>query len=87
MTPEPEGGKQTVRVKAIGYLAVHLPDGGPVDLSVPVGGSPTAGEVMRLVGIPEDEVFLVIVNGRRVRREHRLVPGDEVVFVPPVAGG
>jgi molybdopterin converting factor small subunit len=43
---------------------------------------------MRLAGLPEDEVFVIIVNGRtRVTADHLLARGDEVTFVPPVAGG
>jgi molybdopterin converting factor small subunit len=42
---------------------------------------------MRRAGIPEDEVFLVLVNGKRAKLDQALSPGDEVTFIPPVAGG
>ncbi|HCJ09667.1 MAG TPA: hypothetical protein DHW14_00675, partial [Clostridiales bacterium] len=47
----------------------------------------TADELRKTLGIPDDEVFIVIVNGRRVKADYPLAPGDEVTFVPPVAGG
>jgi molybdopterin converting factor small subunit len=37
--------------------------------------------------LPDEEVFLVIVNGKRATLDRVLAPGDEVTFVPPVAGG
>jgi molybdopterin converting factor small subunit len=42
---------------------------------------------MRLAGLPDEEVFLAIVNGKRATPDRILAPGDMVTFVPPVAGG
>lgn len=71
----------------MGLLVGRLPGGGPLDLPIPPGHTLTAAEAMLAAGIPDEEVYIIIVNRRRVRPDHRLVPGDEVVFVPPVAGG
>ncbi len=76
-----------VTVKTLGFLASRLPGGGPVTVSFPETGGLTAGEAMRRAGIPEDEVFLVLVNGKRAKLDQALSPGDEVTFIPPVAGG
>jgi len=81
------GAGGEVKVKAIGYLTRHLPGGGPVSVPVPPGGSVTAGEAMRLAGIPDEQVFVIISGGKRVKPDHELRAGDEVTFVPPVAGG
>jgi len=76
----------TVKVKALGLLAERLPGGGPVTVPCPEAGL-TVAEVREAAGLPDEEVFLSIVNGRRVPPSHVVRPGDEVVFVPPVAGG
>jgi len=87
-TPGGESGAGTVRVKALGFLSTRLPGGRPVDLPVGSDGCLAVREAMRLAGLPEDEVFVIIVNGRkRVTADHLLARGDEVTFVPPVAGG
>jgi len=75
-----------VTVKAFGLLAERLPGGGPVVVDCPEAGL-TVARVLASVGIPEEEVFITIVNGKRVLPGHVLRPGDEVTFVPPVAGG
>lgn len=75
-----------VTVKALGFLSERLPGGKPVTLAFPAGGL-TVLQAMRLAGLPEDEVFLVVVNGKRARLDQPLAAGDEVTFVPPVAGG
>ncbi len=77
---------ETVTVKALGFLTQRLPGGGPLALAVPASGL-TVREAMRLAGLPEEEVFLVIVNGKRSTLDRALAPGDEATFVPPVAGG
>lgn len=76
-----------VKVKALGFLARRLPGGGPVTVPYPAEGGLTVRAAMRLTGLPEDEVFLAVVNGKRAGMDHLLAPGDEVTFVPPVAGG
>lgn len=81
------GAPGRIRVKALGLLVGRLPGGGPLDLPLGPGETLTAAEVMAAAGIPDEEVFIIIVNGRRARPEHPVGPGDEVVFVPPVAGG
>lgn len=79
--------KDVVRVKALGLLAARLPGGSPTVVDCPEEGRLTADELRKTLGLPDDEVFIVIVNGRRVTADHPLAPGDEVTFVPPVAGG
>lgn len=74
-------------VKALGFLVRRLPEGKTLTLPFPAAGGLAARDAMRLAGLPEDEVFLVLVNGKRARLDQALAPGDEVTFVPPVAGG
>jgi len=82
-----DDGLRPVTVKALGYLSRRLPGGGPLQLRPPAAGDLSVREAMRLAGLPDEEVFLVIVNGKRATLDRVLAPGDEVTFVPPVAGG
>ncbi len=82
-----EDGLRPVTVKALGYLSRRLPGGGPLQLPLPEAGDLSVREAMRLAGLPDEEVFLAIVNGKRATPDRVLAPGDVVTFVPPVAGG
>ncbi len=84
---DPGASRAYVTVKALGFLVQRLPAGKPVEIDFPATGGLTAGDAMRLAGLPDEEVFLVVVNGRRATLDRPLEPGDEVTFVPPVAGG
>ncbi|RLI50597.1 MAG: MoaD/ThiS family protein [Candidatus Thorarchaeota archaeon] len=48
----------------------------------------TIGEAIRRLGIPDDDVSIVMVNGVQVRdRNHVLNGGDLLVMFPPIGGG
>jgi len=81
------GAPGFIKVKALGLLAERLHGGGPVEVPCPADEGMTAAAVMASVGVPDEDVFVIIVNGRRVKSDHMLHAGDEVTFVPPVAGG
>jgi molybdopterin converting factor small subunit len=55
----------------------------PVDL--PEGA--TVGQLLRQLGVPEEEVKMVFVNGIVRDREQVLAAGDELGIFPPVGGG
>ena len=75
-----------VKLHACPTLARHLPDRvGKRALTLPSGAS--VREAIVLAGVPEDEVWLVAVNGARASLEHRLTEGDEVLIFAPVGGG
>lgn len=44
-------------------------------------------DLLRRLGIPEEEVWTVAINGVLVRDDRQAVPGDEIEFFSPVAGG
>ncbi len=88
----PDGGAAgrrsgVVTVKALGFLARYLPGQEPATIEAPLGREFTVDEVMRLAGLPDEDVYVIIVNGKRGRPEQKVAAGDEVTFVPPVAGG
>ena len=43
--------------------------------------------MLKKIGIPDSEVWIVSVNGQVVGQEHMLGPGDMVDVFAPVAGG
>lgn len=47
----------------------------------------TIEELIRTVGVPDDEAKLVFVNGKRKERDYVLKDQDRVGIFPPVGGG
>jgi sulfur carrier protein ThiS len=75
-----------VKVHACPTLARHLPDcAAQLALTLPSGTS--VREAIALAGVPEDEVWLIAVNGARALPERPLADGDEVLLFAPIGGG
>ncbi len=78
--------KVTARVYAT--LRRYLPEEtahNPMELELPDGT--TVGELLNHLGLPQDAVKVVFVNGRHAEFEQVLADGDRVGIFPPVAGG
>jgi molybdopterin synthase sulfur carrier subunit len=78
----------TIHAKLFATLRPYRPGLGigeafPVEL--PDGA--TVGDLVRKLGLPEDQVKLVFVNGLFQELDHPLADGDEVGIFPPVGGG
>jgi len=54
-------------------------------LEVPPGT--TAGQILRWLDVPEQEVWLLAVDRKQVSESWVLQAGDELLVFPPVAGG
>ena len=81
-----------ITVKTGGLLGEHLPEGSSgnrAELDVAEGSGPL--DVMRLLGMPEDEPYLIILNETVVptaeRPTTRLCENDELGIFPPLKGG
>ena len=75
-----------VRVKLLGDVRRHLRDRAePVDLDLPERAN--IADVLRALGIGEDEPLVVGVNGELGDRASALGGGDVVTLVTPMAGG
>lgn len=48
---------------------------------------PSVGDLFKLLGKPENEVWMVNVNGLLANQEYILKDGDEVALFEPVGGG
>lgn len=81
-----------IQFKTGGEFIEHLPagaTGNTVALQVPDGATPV--DVMRQLGMPTDENYLVSLNGEVVVRSERatrtLSEDDLLAIMPPLKGG
>jgi molybdopterin converting factor small subunit len=78
----------TVQVKLFATLRGHYPNLG-IGEAMPVE-MPDDATIERLVeklGLPEEQIHLVFVNGIVQKKRHPLSDGDEIGIFPPVGGG
>ena len=79
----------TIRVRLFARYAELL---GQDDLTLPAEGLNTAGDVLaRIRSLPGGreigERTLMAINLRQAALDAPVAPGDEVAFLPPLAGG
>lgn len=81
-----------IQFKTGGLFVEHLPagsSGGTAELEVPDGATPI--DVMRQLGMPLDENYLVSLNGEVVASSERdtrvLAEEDQLAVMPPLKGG
>jgi molybdopterin converting factor small subunit len=65
-------------------LVRYYPKGsGPLDVEI----GTTAGSLIRKLGIPDEAVSLIFINGKKAMPDQALAENDQVGFFPLVAGG
>ena len=81
-----------ISVKTGGLLSRHLPEGSSANraqLDIEDGLGPL--DVLRLLGMPEDQPYLIMLNGQVVptaeRPATKLAEDDELGLFPPLKGG
>ena len=81
-----------IQFKTGGLFVEHLPagsSGNTAELELPEGATPM--DVMRLLGMPTDENYLVSLNGEVVVISERgtrvLAENDHLAVMPPLKGG
>jgi len=52
-----------------------------------LGGGRSVRELLRDIGVPEQEAAIIIVNGKRARPDTVLSDGDKVSVFPLIGGG
>ena len=73
-----------IRIKLMGVLREKAPPEGPLQ----VQGDATIEDVLRQLDIPTTLVQVISINGQFQRdHSHVLSPDDELLVLPPVAGG
>jgi sulfur carrier protein ThiS len=73
-----------IQVKCFATLSDYTPDD-PDAFEVPEGA--TAADVMASLGVPEHEVKIIFINGRKVEPGAELADGDRLGLFPAVGGG
>lgn len=54
---------------------------------VSLGPGSRVSDVLRMLGLSEDDVGMVVVRGRLVDRDYLLCDGTEIDVFPPLSGG
>ncbi len=75
-----------VRIRLFGELARYS-GGRGYAFNWPLGPAQSIADIIAAIGIPETEVWMVAVNGKKCLPEVRPQPGDEVMLFSPVGGG
>lgn len=77
-----------VEVRVFATLRRYLPEldiGEPKLLEVPQGT--TLGEIREGLGLPIEEVKVIMRNNRQADEEDLAQDGDRITYIPAVAGG
>lgn len=78
----------TVRVKLYATLRNSFPELGLGEaMAVRLPKGTTAGELIRKLALPDDQVKVLFVNHVISEEERQLSDGDVVAIFPPVGGG
>jgi len=76
---------ETIRVQVYGSHKRLLPDG---DVAVvPHIPGETVKELLERLKVPDEDVWMVVVNDQKVDEDYVIKPGDKVGIMSPVEGG
>jgi molybdopterin converting factor small subunit len=75
-----------VTVRLYGELA-RFSGGRGYEFTWPLRAGQTVGELLKAIGVPGVEVWMVAINGTKVGLDATPAPGDEVGVFSPVGGG
>ena len=80
-----------IQVKTTGILDEYLPPGSDNPAELYVEGNVTPMDVVRHLGMPANDKYLIAVNGdvlpRSEHAEFKLSESDIVAIMPPLKGG
>lgn len=79
--------KVSVLVRLYASLRQYVPTAPDSGLALTLEAGTTLAGLCSKLRIPDEEVKLTFVNGRRQPPEYTLQDGDEVGILPPLAGG
>jgi sulfur carrier protein ThiS len=75
-----------IQVIASGYLKKYTQSDSSV-ASIEIKEGATIRDLVTLLELPEEESFIIAINGQLVPFGHTLQPDDQVRIIPPVSGG
>lgn len=74
-----------VNAKAFAMLSKYIETNKNFEISVEKGS--TLRDVLRKLGLPEDEIFTCTINGENATLDDEVKDGDNVGFYPYLGGG
>lgn len=75
-----------IQVIASGYLKKFTKSDSSV-ASIVIDDGATVRDLVTLLDLPEEESFIIAINGKLVSFGHALQPDDQVRIIPPASGG
>ena len=76
-----------VEVTCFGRLREHLPPGTVGSVGVELPSEATVGDVIAALGLPDEYVFAILVDGLRGEHTTPVGEGSEVTLMPAFSGG
>lgn len=74
-----------ITVKTYASLREYTDGEGTVSMELDEGAH--VEDVLQKLGVPRDEVKILMLNGRRVNPGAQISDGDRLAVFPPIAGG
>ena len=78
----------SIRVKLSTTLRDYVPGSDPeAGITLDAPEDAPAADVARMVGLPLEEIKIVMINGRQKEVQSKICDGARVAFFPAVGGG
>ena len=74
-------------LKILVKLFANLRDNREKEQYIDVEEATTAKDIIEKIGVPIDDVAIIMINGRRVEMDSILEENDTLAIFPPVGGG
>ncbi|HPY37074.1 MAG TPA: MoaD/ThiS family protein [Clostridia bacterium] len=74
-------------MKLVVKLFASLREGRGKETIIELSGASTPKTIIKELNIPEEDVAIIMINGRRSEADTQLNEGDIVSLFPPVGGG
>jgi molybdopterin converting factor small subunit len=88
MSGSTTAAKLTVEVRAFATLRQFLPELGIGEAkSIQVEPGTTLGELRDHLGLPKEQVKVIMCNNLQAFPEDQVKDGDRIAYIPAVAGG
>ena len=78
---------KSIRIGVVLQAGLRKYLNGEKERTVELPADATIGDLVEALGMGEDDVWIIGLNGRLAGRADRLEDGDRVEFYEPVAGG
>ena len=75
----------TMRVRVSLYSALRIDRFSEAEVELPEGA--TVNDLLEKLGLPQQDVGIVMVNARSGTFQQRLQQGDRITLIPPIGGG